>query len=133
VLASPPGILQNQRRLRIFENGTTEFHRLENFQNPGNVTVAVDAIVFESGQFVGANQYGAFEQWQERTEEYEMGVIGFPELAVLLFGGVIGIGFMLSCFLYCGSSIRCSPRLMRTSQEFGKCLTVQPSGSWPRW
>jgi len=35
VVASPPGILQNQRQLQIFANGTTEGHRLENFRNPG--------------------------------------------------------------------------------------------------
>jgi hypothetical protein len=68
VVASPPGILQNQRQLQIFANGTTEGHRLENFQNPGNVTVAVDAVVFESGQFVGANGYGAFEQWEAQIQ-----------------------------------------------------------------
>src|ERR1039457_5458313 len=68
VVASPPGILQNQRQMQIFANGTTESHRLENFRNPGNVTVAIDAVVFESGQFVGADRYGAFEQWEAQIQ-----------------------------------------------------------------
>src|ERR1035441_1386413 len=68
VVASPLGILQNQRQMQIFANGTTESHRLENFRNPGNVTVAIDAVVFESGQFVGADRYGAFEQWEAQIQ-----------------------------------------------------------------
>jgi hypothetical protein len=68
VLATPTGILQNQRQLRIFANGVTEGHRLENFQGPENMTVAVDSMVFESGQFVGANRYGAFERWQAQIQ-----------------------------------------------------------------
>jgi len=68
VLASPPGILQNQRQLRIFAYGTADDHRLKNFQDPGNVTVTVDAVVFESGQFVGADRYGAFERWQAQIQ-----------------------------------------------------------------
>ena len=68
VLASPPGILQNQRQLQIFASGTTEGHRLEDFQNPGNVAVVVDAVVFESGQFMGPNRYGAFERWQAQIQ-----------------------------------------------------------------
>jgi hypothetical protein len=68
VLSTPPGILQNQRQLSIFANGVTEFHRLENFQSPENVTVTVGAVVLESGQFVGANRYGAFEQWQAQIQ-----------------------------------------------------------------
>lgn len=68
VLAIPPGLLQNPGQLRIFANGTTEGHRLENFRNPGNVTVAVDAVVFESGQFAGTDRYGAFEQWQAQIQ-----------------------------------------------------------------
>jgi hypothetical protein len=68
VLASPPGILQNQRQLQIFANGVIEGHRLENFQSPEGVTITVDAVVFESGQFVGANRYGAFEQWQAQIQ-----------------------------------------------------------------
>ena len=68
VLAIPPGILQNPRQLQIFSDGTTEGHRLENFQNPGNVTVAVDAVVFESGQFAGANRYGGFEEWEAQLQ-----------------------------------------------------------------
>lgn len=68
VLASPPGILQNPRQLQIFANGSIEGHRLENFRNVGDVTVTIDAVVFESGQFVGANRYGAFEQWQAQIQ-----------------------------------------------------------------
>ena len=68
VLAIPPGILRNPRALQLFANGTTEGHRLENFQNPGKVTVAVDAVVFESGEFAGANRYGAFELWQAQLQ-----------------------------------------------------------------
>lgn len=68
VLAVPPGIFQNPRQLRIFADGTLEGHRLDNFQNPGYVTVAVDAVVFESGQLVGADRYGAFEQWQAEIQ-----------------------------------------------------------------
>jgi len=67
-LAIPPGLLQNSRQLQIFANGTTEGHRLNNFQNPGNVTVVVDAVVFESGQFAGANRYGAFEEWEAQLQ-----------------------------------------------------------------
>jgi hypothetical protein len=62
-LLVPPGVLQNSRQLQIFANGTTAGHRMENFVNPGNVTVTVDAVVFESGEFVGENRYGAFEAW----------------------------------------------------------------------
>ena len=68
VLAIPPGIFRNPRALQIFANGTTEGHRLENFQNPGKVTVAVDAVVFESGEFAGANRFGAFEWWQAQLQ-----------------------------------------------------------------
>lgn len=67
VVVSPPGILQNQRQMQIFANGSTEGHRLENFRHLEKVTVAVDAVVFESGQFVGANRYGAFEQWDAQV------------------------------------------------------------------
>jgi hypothetical protein len=68
VLAVPPGILQNPRQLRIFSDGTIEGHRLNNFKNPGNVTISVDAVVFESGQFAGGDRYGAFEQWDAQIQ-----------------------------------------------------------------
>lgn len=67
-LLVPPGILENPGQLWIFADGALEGHRLENFRNPGNVTVALDAVVFESGQFVGANRYRAFEQWQAQLQ-----------------------------------------------------------------
>ncbi len=67
-LAIPPGIFQNPRQLQVFANGTTEGHRLNNFQNPGNVTAAVDGVVFESGQFAGANRHGAFEEWEAQIQ-----------------------------------------------------------------
>lgn len=64
VLAIPAGIMQSPRHLRIFQNGSTSRHRLENFAAARNVTVAVDAVVYASGQFAGADTYGAFERWQ---------------------------------------------------------------------
>jgi len=68
VLAVPAGLLENARQLQIFANGTTEGHRLENFRDPGKVTVTVDAVVFESGRFAGADHYGAFAQWEAEIE-----------------------------------------------------------------
>lgn len=67
-LAVPPGLLRDPRQLQTFANGTTEGHRLENFRAPGNITATVDAIVFESGQFAGANRYGAFEEWEAQLQ-----------------------------------------------------------------
>ncbi|MDE3164473.1 MAG: hypothetical protein KGN36_01600, partial [Acidobacteriota bacterium] len=38
-------------------------HRMESFLHPGNVTAAVEAVVFGSGQFAGADRYGAYAIW----------------------------------------------------------------------
>jgi stringent starvation protein B len=64
VLAVPSGNLESPRNLRIFADGSTFGHRLENFDRAEKVVVAVDAVVYASGQFVGADTYGAYERWQ---------------------------------------------------------------------
>jgi hypothetical protein len=67
-LVVPPGIFESPRQLRIFADGTTRYHRLENFLNSTSATVTVDSVVFDSGQFVGADRYYAFEQWQAQIQ-----------------------------------------------------------------
>ena len=65
VLAVPAGILESPRNLRIFSGGSKDLwgRRLENFERAEIVAVAVDAVVYASGQFVGTDKYGAYERW----------------------------------------------------------------------
>jgi hypothetical protein len=63
VLVLPLHLLESQRDLRGFAEGRG-LGNLQNFQSMPRIGIAVDSVVFASGQYVGADTIGEYEVYQ---------------------------------------------------------------------
>jgi hypothetical protein len=67
VLAIPQNMLQQPRNLTAFSAGRG-LGNLPNFQRAQRIEVALDGVVFASGQFAGADTYSAYEEYQAQID-----------------------------------------------------------------
>ena len=65
VITTPDGILQRAIDLRPFQRADS-LKALSNLQRAVSIVVSLDSVVFASGQFVGSDTIGEYEQFQAK-------------------------------------------------------------------